>query len=73
MRALFNKIPYTPLVLFALTLGLAPFTPEPHLWQKTKMLIAGELGNPVDMFDMLFHGLPWILLALKVGLARPDE
>ena len=26
-------------VLLALTLGLAPFAPEPHLWQKLKMLV----------------------------------
>lgn len=73
MRKIFSKIPYSILVILALTLGLAPFMPEPHLWQKAKMLISGDLGNPVDMFDMLFHGTPWILLGLKVALARPDE
>jgi len=73
MRKLFNKIPMLPLVFFALTLGLAPFVPEPHLWQKAKMLISGELTSPLDIFDMLFHGLPWVLLGLKVSLARADD
>ncbi|MCB1785710.1 MAG: RND transporter [Chromatiaceae bacterium] len=58
-----------PLMLFvvaALTLGLAPFVPEPHVWQKLTMLAAGELTRPLDMFDLLLHGAPWALLALKL-------
>ena len=55
-----------PLILLACAvLGLAPFTPEPHLWEKLKMLAAGELTRPIDIFDMLFHGLPFVLLVLK--------
>lgn len=73
MRALLDKIPYPTLIIFSLALGLAPFIPEPHIWQKAKMLIAGELVRPLDMFDMLFHGSPWIILGLKVALARPDD
>jgi hypothetical protein len=58
-----------PLVLFALialTLGLAPFVPEPHVWEKLKMLAAGELTRPIDIFDLLLHGVPWLLLGLKL-------
>jgi hypothetical protein len=51
-----------------LTLGLAPFTPEPHLWEKLKMLLSGELGKPMDIFDLLLHGSPWLLLILKLLL-----
>lgn len=58
------------LVLLCATLGLAPFVPEPHIWEKLKMLVAGDLTRPVDMFDMAFHGLPWGLLVLKLTIAR---
>ena len=53
-------------LVLALTLGLAPFTPEPHVWEKLKMLAAGELSRPIDVFDLLLHGLPWALLAAKL-------
>ncbi len=64
-----NWIDRSPLALFvviALTLGLAPFLPEPHLWEKLKLLAAGELVKPVDVFDLLLHGLPWVLLFVKL-------
>ena len=66
MRKLLGKIPLTLLVVLCLTLGLAPFVPEPHLWEKLKMLAAGELAEPIDIFDLLMHGAPWILLLLKL-------
>ena len=53
-------------VLVSLTLGLAPFFPEPHLWEKLKMLAAGTLYRPIDIFDLLLHGLPWVGLMVKV-------
>lgn len=58
-----------PLFLFllaSLTLGLAPFVPEPHVWEKLKMLAAGTLSRPIDIFDLALHGLPWVLLGIKV-------
>ncbi|EKE71827.1 hypothetical protein [Celeribacter baekdonensis] len=36
----FDKIPTSTFVIAALTLGLAPFFPEPHVWEKIKMLLA---------------------------------
>jgi hypothetical protein len=48
-----------------LTLGLAPFTP-PHIWEKLKMLAHGELVRPIDWFDLVLHGTPWVILILKV-------
>ncbi|MBZ0129593.1 MAG: RND transporter [Rhodobacteraceae bacterium] len=71
MRDLLDKIPLFTLVLIALTLGLAPFTPEPHVWQKLKMLAAGDLVRPIDIFDLAMHGLPWLVLAAKLVLSRP--
>jgi len=61
-----DKIPLTTLVVIALLLGLAPFAPEPHLWQKLKMLAAGELSKPIDIFDLFLHGAPAVLLVLKL-------
>jgi hypothetical protein len=66
MRKLLGKIPLPLLVVLCLTLGLAPFTPEPHLLEKLKMLVSGELVEPIDIFDLLLHGAPWILLSLKL-------
>ncbi|RFP87539.1 RND transporter [Rhodobacteraceae bacterium 63075] len=48
-------------------LGLAPFVPEPHIWQKLKMLFAGELSRAIDWFDLVMHGAPFLLLAVKLG------
>ena len=69
MKALLEKLDKVPLVVFlivALTLGLAPFVPEPHVWEKLKMLFAGELSRPIDIFDLILHGVPWLLVGLKV-------
>ena len=65
-----NWLDRIPLLLFlvaALTLGLAPFVPEPHLWEKLKMLASGTLRRPIDIFDMLLHATPWVLLIAKVA------
>lgn len=58
------RIPLVYVVVACLTLGLAPFTPEPHLVEKVRMLFDGELTRPLDVFDLLLHGSPWVLLAL---------
>ena len=68
MRRLLDKVPTFTLVIIAGTLGLAPFFPEPHIWEKLKLLVSGQLTRPVDIFDFLFHGLPWVLLGLKMAL-----
>jgi len=60
-----DDLPFSLILMAALTLGLAPFTPEPHIWEKLKMLAAGELVRPIDWFDLCLHGLPWLLLAAK--------
>jgi hypothetical protein len=51
----------------SLTLGLAPFVPEPHVWGKLKWLMGGAVGmNPMDYFDLLMHGAPWLWLMYTV-------
>lgn len=60
-------------IALCLTLGLAPFMPEPHIWGKLRWVAGGARGMaPMDWFDLLFHGLPWLLLLrlLIVSLAR---
>ncbi|MGR3659699.1 MAG: RND transporter [Paracoccaceae bacterium] len=61
-----DKIPLFTIFLVAMTLGLAPFTPEPHIWEKLKMLVDGQLVQPIDIFDLILHGAPWLLLAAKL-------
>jgi len=73
MRKLLDKTPLMLLVLVCLTLGLAPFTPEPHLLEKLEMLGSGELFRPVDVFDLVLHGAPWLLLILKLTLRRKNR
>jgi hypothetical protein len=62
-----DKIPLAPLALIAVLLGLAPFVPEPHLWEKLKMLAAGTLSRPIDIFDLLLHATPLVVLILKLA------
>ena len=75
MTKLLRRVPWWIAVVLCLTLGLAPFQPEPHLWQKLKMLADGELTSPLDAFDLLLHGAPWLLLLGKLavqGAHRPS-
>ena len=69
-----DRIPYALLLPLAAVMALAPFVPEPHLWEKLKMLAAGTLVRPIDIFDLFLHGTPLLLLALKLlsGLSRKD-
>ncbi len=66
MFSFIDRIPLTFFIAVAASLGMAPFFPEPHVWEKLKMLADGSLTRPVDMFDFLFHGLPWVLMSLKL-------
>lgn len=65
--SLLDRIPLALALIGALTLGLAPFFPEPHIWEKLKMLAAGSLTRPMDIFDLAFHALPWLLLIAKLA------
>jgi len=62
-----DRIPLVPLMFVALLLGLAPFQPEPHLWEKLKMLASGTLSRPVDIFDLVLHAAAPALLVLKLA------
>ena len=70
LRHLLSKIPLFLIVIACLTIGLAPFFPIPHVWEKLTLLAQGALSRPIDIFDLLLHGTPWVLLILRLLLVR---
>ena len=66
MWQLIDRIPYTLLILLAVFMLLAPFRPMPHVVEKLIMLKNGTLNRPIDIFDLFYHLLPTLLLALKI-------
>ncbi len=60
-----DKISWEIVLLGSMLLGLAPFLPEPHLFEKISMLLAGTLVRPIDIFDLFMHGIFPILLIMK--------
>tara|TARA_B100000809_G_scaffold174181_1_gene171441 strand:- start:1215 stop:1436 length:222 start_codon:yes stop_codon:yes gene_type:complete len=51
------------IIVLCLTLGLAPFFPEPHIWGKLKWIAGGANSLQLkDWFDVLLHRFPWVLL-----------
>ncbi|MDD2580693.1 MAG: hypothetical protein PHR66_01735 [Desulfuromonadaceae bacterium] len=57
---------YKYLIPVVLLLGFAPFYPQPHIVEKIRMLMAGTLKRPIDIFDLVWHAWPFALLAYKV-------
>ncbi|WP_417600783.1 hypothetical protein [Owenweeksia hongkongensis] len=61
----FSSKNLTMIALVCLTLGLAPFAPEPHVWEKLKWVANGAVGMVwYDWFDLLLHGSPWAMLII---------
>ena len=57
-----------PLVA-SLTLGLAPFAPEPHLVGKLRWVAGGAAGmGAADWFDLAMHGAPWLWLGVALAV-----
>lgn len=55
-------------ILLVLTIGLAPYAPEPHIWGKIKWIAGGTSGMKfMDWFDVLLHGFPYLLLLRLVA------
>ena len=65
MLKLLDQIPYTPLIIVAVVMLLAPFRPMPHVLEKLIMLKNGTLTRPLDIFDLFFHLAPAAVLVLK--------
>ena len=69
-------------LLASLTLGLAPFFPEPHLVGKIRWVMGGAHGMQLmDWFDLALHGAPWlwligtlvVLAVRRKSASRKDE
>jgi hypothetical protein len=68
MKDILDKI-RTPLIA-SLTLGLAPFVPEPHVLGKIRWVAGGAVGmQGMDWFDLVLHGFPWVWLIVAFILA----
>ncbi len=67
MRTLVKDLlDYRFLIPLVLLLGFAPFYPQPHIVEKMRMLMAGTLKKPIDIFDLFWHAWPFALLAYRV-------
>lgn len=60
-----KTMPWAVVLVLCLTLGLAPFSPQPHLLEKLILLKNGQLNSLIDIFDFLMHLSPFILLLIK--------
>ncbi|MBF0165071.1 MAG: hypothetical protein HQM01_11315 [Magnetococcales bacterium] len=60
-----DRVSWPVLLLLAAWLAVAPITPEPHLTEKLRMLLAGELSRPIDIFDLFLHASPIVVVILK--------
>lgn len=57
-------------LIMCFTLGLAPFTPEPHIVANLRWVAGGAVGmEPMNWFDLAMHGLPWLLL-IRIGVLK---
>ncbi|TNF59836.1 MAG: hypothetical protein EP306_10125 [Burkholderiales bacterium] len=66
-----DRFPLGWLIAIALWLAVAPIVPEPHLVEKLRMLWQGTLTRPLDIFDLLLHSVPLVLLGIRLWrLAR---
>lgn len=73
MKKFLDNFPFPILIVMAVLLGMAPFGAEPHLIEKINMLMAGTLVKPLDIFDLLMHSTPIILLFLKSLFYLKDQ
>jgi hypothetical protein len=68
-----DQFPYPILIALTLFMLGAPFVPEPHLVEKMRMLSEGTLTRPLDIFDVFWHLLPAMILAIKFARQRRDR
>ena len=63
-----SLLDYKLLIPLVLLLGFAPFFPQPHIVEKIRMLMAGTLRRPIDIFDLFWHAWPFALLIYRIVL-----
>jgi len=73
MVSIIKKIPYAVLIPLIVFMLLAPFKPMPHVLEKLVMLKDGALSRPIDIFDLLYHLTPLIILIVKVQAHKRDK
>ena len=61
-----DSLPLWLILIVAAWLAVAPVVPEPHLVEKLRMLAEGTLRRPIDIFDLLLHAAPLVVLLLKL-------
>lgn len=61
-----DKISYPIIIIIAIFLAVAPLSGEPHLIEKLKMLSSFTLTKPIDIFDLILHSSPIVILLLKI-------
>jgi hypothetical protein len=66
MMGWLDRFPLALLIAIALWLAVAPVVPEPHLVEKLRMLSQGTLTQPLDIFDLLLHSVPLVLLGIRL-------
>ena len=67
MKEIIND--WKTVIIFCLTLGLAPFTPEPHIVADIRWVLGGAVVmTPMNWFDLLMHGTPFLLLIRLIVL-----
>ena len=56
----------------SLTLGLAPFIPEPHIVGKLRWVAGGAVDMQLmDWLDLVLHGTPWLLFIRSLIIRIP--
>jgi hypothetical protein len=70
MQTWLDRLPWTWLLLLAVWMAIAPITPEPHLVEKLRMMVRGELVRPLDILDLAMHAAPLCLVAIKQWRSR---
>lgn len=73
MTRLLDNLSFPMLIIMAVLLGTAPIGGEPHLIEKINMLLSGALVKPLDIFDLLMHSAPIILLVIKIILLLKNK
>ena len=61
-----DRIPLGMLAMLAIVMAFAPFVQEPHLMEKSRMLINGELTKGIDIFDLFWHSFLIVVLVIRL-------
>jgi hypothetical protein len=70
-----DRIPLYLIIPPAVLMAISPIGQQPHLIEKLGMLFSGDLSQGIDIFDLLMHGLPSVLLIHKISrmnMAPPE-